>query len=132
VVGLLRLLRDRGSRERHRCHLAADPRRGEPDRRGDRADGASALGFATYVVHPYTWSEQPICYLEDLFVRRDARGGGIGRALIEHVIDLGRAEGWARVYWMTRADNEEARVLYDRFCPADGFVRYTVSLTIHP
>jgi GNAT superfamily N-acetyltransferase len=84
------------------------------------------------VLHPFTWSEGPTCHLEDLFVRPDARCRGVGRALIQHVIDLAKAEGWARVYWMTEAGNERARTLYDRFCKTDGFVRYTISLTIAP
>ena len=37
-----------------------------------------------------------------------------------------RAEGWARLYWMTREDNERARKLYDQFAQADGFVRYVI------
>ena len=36
------------------------------------------------------------------------------------------AEGWARVYWMTKADNLPARRLYDRFTRADDFVRYVI------
>ena len=36
------------------------------------------------------------------------------------------AEGWARLYWMTKADNAEARRLYDRFTLADDFVRYVI------
>jgi GNAT superfamily N-acetyltransferase len=82
------------------------------------------LGFANYVVHPYTWSERSACYLEDLFVRADARGGGVGGALIEHLIALGDVNGWARLYWMTRANNDTARRLYDKYCHADDFVRY--------
>ena len=37
-----------------------------------------------------------------------------------------RAEGWARLYWTTREDNDAARALYDQFTQADGFVRYVV------
>ncbi len=85
-----------------------------------------ALGFANYVLHPYTWSDQPACYLEDLFVRPEARGRGAGRALIERLIALGGEQGWGRLYWMTREDNTTARQLYDRFGTADGFVRYTI------
>lgn len=95
-------------------------------------DAGRVVGFATYVLHPFTWSERQVCYLEDLFVSPEARGRGAGRLLIEHLVELAHTEGWARVYWMTRADNDVARALYDRFCPADGFVRYTVSLTIDP
>jgi GNAT superfamily N-acetyltransferase len=86
------------------------------------------IGFATVVLHDFTWSNTPAGLLHDLFVRPDVRGGGIGRALIDHVIDHGRAEGWSRVYWMTKEDNATARRLYDTYAPADGFVRYRVAL----
>lgn len=83
-------------------------------------------GFAHCVVHENTWETQPVCYLEDLYVAPAARGHGIGRALIEWLRNAMRAEGWARVYWMTRRDNHAARALYDRFTPADDFVRYVI------
>jgi GNAT superfamily N-acetyltransferase len=91
-----------------------------------RAGGTA--GFANFVLHSFTWSERPACLLEDLYVSPDARGHGIGRRLIEHLVLRGDAEGWARVYWHTREENSTARRLYDRFCPADGFVRYTIPL----
>lgn len=83
-------------------------------------------GFANCVVHENTWETQPVCYLEDLFVLPSARSRGIGRALIEWLRNAMRAEGWARVYWMTREDNAQARQLYDQFAQADGFVRYVI------
>ena len=83
-------------------------------------------GFANCVVHENTCETQPVCYLEDLFVPAPARGRGIGKALIEWLRNAMRAEGWARLYWTTRADNGQARALYDRFTNADGFVRYVI------
>lgn len=83
-------------------------------------------GFANCVVHENTWEAQPVCYLEDLFVRPAARGRGIGSALLEWLRNAMRAEGWARLYWVTHADNATARRLYDRFASADGFVRYVI------
>jgi ribosomal protein S18 acetylase RimI-like enzyme len=91
---------------------------------------AETLGFANYVLHPFTWSERPTCYLEDLYVSPEARGRGVGKQLIEHLVVRGRTEGWARVYWHTREDNATARRLYDSFGPADGFVRYTIALEV--
>jgi GNAT superfamily N-acetyltransferase len=87
-----------------------------------------ALGFANYVVHPYTWGVQSCCYLEDLFVRPDVRGNGVGRALIEGLLALCERERWSHLYWMTRENNAAARRLYDRFAARDDFVRYTVVL----
>jgi GNAT superfamily N-acetyltransferase len=83
-------------------------------------------GFANCVVHENTWETQPVCCLEDLFVLPAARGRGLGKSLIEWLRNAMRAEGWARLYCMTREDNEPARRLYDRFAQADGFVRYAI------
>ncbi len=83
-------------------------------------------GFANCVVHEATWETQPVCYLEDLYVMPSARGRGIGGALIEWLRHAMRAEGWARLYWMTREGNAAARRLYDRHASADDFVRYVI------
>lgn len=85
------------------------------------------IGFSISVLHEGTWSAAPTCYLEDLFVAPGARGRGVGRALIQDLVDMGRQAGWARLYWMTRQDNP-ARKLYDSFGPADDFVRYRLKL----
>ena len=83
-------------------------------------------GFANCVVHENTWETQPVCYLEDHYVLPSARGHGIGHALIEWLRNAMRAEGWARVYWVTRESNAQARRLYDKFTQADDFVRYVI------
>ena len=83
-------------------------------------------GFANCVVHENTWETQAICYLEDLYVDPSARGHGIGRAMIEWLRNAMRAEGWARLYWHTRSNNDSARRLYDRFAEEDDFVRYVI------
>jgi GNAT superfamily N-acetyltransferase len=86
------------------------------------------VGFANCVVHENTWETQPLCYLEDLFVDAQARGHGVGKALLEWLRNAMRAEGWARLYWVTHKDNARARALYDQFTEADPFVRYVVRL----
>lgn len=92
------------------------------------ADGeAGVVGFVNCVVHPNTWVNAPICYLEDLFVDDKARGQGAGRALIDAVVDRARANGWGRVYWRTHEDNR-ARTLYDRVTPPADWVVYEIEL----
>jgi ribosomal protein S18 acetylase RimI-like enzyme len=88
-------------------------------------DGAIA-GFAACVLHAGTWTEQPICYLEDLFVDPALRGKGIGEALIDDLIVQAKEHGWSRLYWHTRENNAVARRLYDKFAMADDFVRYRI------
>jgi GNAT superfamily N-acetyltransferase len=86
------------------------------------ADDAVA-GFSVSLLHEGTWVIAPVCYLEDLFVAPGFRGRGIGRMLIQDLVDRARNDGWSRLYWHTRADNP-ARRLYDEFANADDFIRY--------
>jgi ribosomal protein S18 acetylase RimI-like enzyme len=65
-------------------------------------------------------------YLEDLFVENTLRGAGVGEALIAELQDRMKAQGWSRLYWMTKENNYRARGLYDKFVRADGFVRYVL------
>jgi GNAT superfamily N-acetyltransferase len=85
-------------------------------------------GFTISVLHPGSWALTPACYLEDLFVDPEARGRGLGRALIEDLIGLARDNGWSRIYWHTRQSNAAARRLYGQFAEADDFVRYRMVL----
>ncbi|MBM3553215.1 MAG: GNAT family N-acetyltransferase [Alphaproteobacteria bacterium] len=89
---------------------------------------ARVAGFSVSVLHESSWTTSPTCYLEDLFVDPTFRGGGVGRALIQDLINLGRTRGWSQLYWVTRANNERARRLYDKFVQADNFVRYRLTL----
>ncbi len=88
----------------------------------DAAD--RALGIALVVLHRSTWSATGYCYLEDLYVTPEARGRGVGRALIEAVYRLADARGATRTYWVTEADNATARALYDRVATRAPFVQY--------
>jgi len=85
------------------------------------------VGFALCVLHEGTWSTNPHCYLEDLFVDAAERGAGIGQSLIDALIAEGKREGWAKLYWVTRQHNP-ARKLYDKFGEADDYVRYRITL----
>ncbi len=86
------------------------------------------VGMTVSVLHPGTWTTAPICYLEDLFVLPEARGAGVGRALIGDLIALGRERAWSRLYWHTKIGNAAARRIYDSFAAADDFCRYRLAL----
>jgi ribosomal protein S18 acetylase RimI-like enzyme len=86
------------------------------------------VGFAIYLNHPSTWVENEDCYLEDLFIDETLRGQGIGRALIDNLMALGREKGWERIYWHTDENNIRARRLYDSYTKTDGHVRYRIRL----
>jgi GNAT superfamily N-acetyltransferase len=90
---------------------------------GGYVDG-ELTGFAHYLFHRSTWARNRYCYLEDLFVADEARGRGLGRALIEEVYRKAEAAGASRVYWLTQSSNAQARALYDRVADNLGFIQY--------
>src|SRR3546814_15032754 len=81
-----------------------------------------------WVLHRSCWTAGDYCYLQDLFVAPDVRGGGHGRALIEHVYAQARAVNVARVYWLTHETNHTAMQLYDRIADRPGFIQYRKTL----
>jgi GNAT superfamily N-acetyltransferase len=87
-------------------------------------DAGRGIGMANCVVHASTWSRQPTCYLEDLFVAPSARGHDLGRALLDAVRRAARDRGADRVYWHTQLYNGRARSLYDQVGRPTSFVVY--------
>ena len=57
------------------------------------------------------WSAED-CWLEDLYVRPEARGTGLGRALVLEVIDRATARGCRRVELDVNSENPAAIALY--------------------
>ena len=82
------------------------------------------LGMTHYLLHRSTTSLLPSLYLQDLFTTAEARGKGVGRALIEAVYAAARAQGLPRVYWQTHETNATAMQLYDRIAEKSGFIVY--------
>lgn len=58
------------------------------------------------------WHASTDCWLEDLFVEGEARGLGLGRALVEAVLDSARARGSRRVELDVSEGNSSALALY--------------------
>lgn len=83
-----------------------------------------AVGMVHWITHRSTWTVGDYCYLQDLFVAPGARGGGVGRSLIEHVYRDAAERGCSRVYWLTHETNRDAMALYDRIAERSGFVQY--------
>lgn len=82
------------------------------------------VGLVHYLFHPSSWSVNDVCYLEDLYVDRAARGAGAGRALIKAVYAAADRANVGTVYWLTQEFNAEGRALYDTLARRTSFIRY--------
>lgn len=76
-------------------------------------DGA-AQGFALFFHNFSTFEGKPGIYLEDLFVRPDARGSGLGKALLSHLAMLAVERDCARLEWSVLDWNEPAIGFYKK------------------
>ena len=84
------------------------------------------VGLCQYQLMLRSLSGARVVYLSDLFVSPDVRGGGVGRAMIDHVIGFAKARGIANVRWLTQEFNYAGRRLYDTYRPKSDFVLYSV------
>jgi GNAT superfamily N-acetyltransferase len=91
------------------------------------ADG-KVIGICNYLYHLSTWSTQPVCYLQDLYVDPDARGGGAAKALILACEKEAKQHGAFRLYWLTQEYNAPARSLYDTVAARSSFIVYRMTL----
>jgi GNAT superfamily N-acetyltransferase len=74
-------------------------------------DGA-AVGFALFFHNFSTWTGRKGLYLEDLYVTAEARGSGVGRALLRHLAALAVARDCARFEWAVLDWNQPAIAFY--------------------
>ncbi|MCW1920092.1 GNAT family N-acetyltransferase [Rhodobacter sp. KR11] len=91
-----------------------------------------ALGLVQYQLMHRSLSGGKVVYLSDLYVDPTQRGGGLGRALIDHVIGFAKARGIGNVRWLTQEFNYAGRRLYDSYAPKSDFILYSVPVPAYP
>lgn len=74
-------------------------------------EGRSA-GFALYFFNYSTWTGHPGIYLEDLFVRPEFRGCGLGKALLARVASIALEKDCRRMQWSVLDWNQPAIDFY--------------------
>ena len=72
------------------------------------------VAFALYYIRYSTWKGQ-VMYLEDILVTEALRGQGIGKLLIERLIQEAKEKGFKRMTWQVLDWNEPAINFYKKF-----------------
>jgi GNAT superfamily N-acetyltransferase len=75
-------------------------------------DGGDVQGFALWFLNYSTWEGVHGIYLEDLYVKPEARGAGHGKALLRHLAATAVDRGYARVEWSVLDWNEPSINFY--------------------
>jgi GNAT superfamily N-acetyltransferase len=74
--------------------------------------GGELVAYVAFFETYSTFRALPSLFLEDLFVREDARGRGIGKALLSHLARLALERGCGRFEWSVLDWNEAAQRFY--------------------
>ncbi|AKA05962.1 N-acetyltransferase GCN5 [Streptomyces noursei ZPM] len=75
-------------------------------------DAGGPVGFALWFRNFSTWTGTHGVYLEDLYVRPEARGGGHGKALLAALAQLCVRRGYQRFEWSVLDWNEPSIGFY--------------------
>ncbi len=93
------------------------------------AEGGRILGMAIWFRNFSTWTGRSGIYLEDLYVRPEARGRGVGRALVAELATVAHRAGYGRLDWSVLDWNESAIRFYQSLgaVPMDEWTGYRLS-----
>jgi GNAT superfamily N-acetyltransferase len=91
--------------------------------------GTTPAGFALFFHNFSTFVGHPGLYLEDLFIRPEWRGHGIGRELLAHLARVAVERNCGRFEWSVLDWNEPAIGFYKKLgaVPLDGWTIFRVS-----
>ena len=121
IPAILSLLRELAAYEGHLDRVQIDAARLSEHVFGDRPCAEILLatldsdpaGYALFFPHFASFRGLPWLYLEDICVHAQARGRGIGRALMAALARITIDRGWAGMVWQVLDWNEPAFAFYD-------------------
>ena len=93
--------------------------------------GDEVAGYALFFHNFSSWRGKRGLFLEDIFVRPERRGRGIGKSLFVEVQRIARERGCARMEWLVLDWNQTAIDFYKAQGaePLDGWTTFRLNLT---
>jgi GNAT superfamily N-acetyltransferase len=86
--------------------------------------GGMPIGFAHWRRFARPSRGGAAIFLDDLFTAPDARGHGVGSAMITRLQEIATEEGLLEVRWITSESNTDAQRLYERVAQRSSFLTY--------
>ncbi|MBO6758191.1 MAG: GNAT family N-acetyltransferase [Roseibium sp.] len=86
------------------------------------------IGFAVYFDLPELITGLRIGQLDDIYVHPDHRRNGIGRNMIETLVEEGHARGWLHLRWLVPGKNVPAVALYEKIAEPDHRKSYVIPI----
>jgi len=86
------------------------------------------LGFAHCREMPSPLRGAVVGFLDDLYVRPEARGSGCVQALYEGLNDIGKEMEWPFIRWITAENNYRGRASYDKIADKTHWLTYQMPI----
>lgn len=91
--------------------------------------GDILAGYLTLKNDYSTWTAKPVLFLEDLYLKKEFRGKGIGTEIFEYCRELAKERGCGRFDWITGTDNLKAQKFYEKM-GAKRLEKYMYRITL--
>jgi GNAT superfamily N-acetyltransferase len=137
---MLQLIRELAEYEKAPLEVTVDSHHFEESGFGDKPvwwafvvedPTSSIIGFALYYIRYSTWKGQ-VMYLEDIIVTESMRGKGLGKMLMDRLIEEAKEKGFKRITWQVLDWNEPAINFYKKFNASFDGEWVNVVLDIRP
>ena len=77
-------------------------------------DDETAVGYAIFFPHFSTFRGQRGFFLEDIYIREDFRGRGVGEMMLKHIANLAKSRGFERIDFQVLEWNAPAIGFYEK------------------
>ncbi|WP_312354998.1 GNAT family N-acetyltransferase [Aminipila sp.] len=84
------------------------------------------MGFANLMTIYSVWSHGKALILDDLYIKQEARGKGIGRVMMEYIETLGKEKGYKRLQFQSEDSNPDAHRFYTKLGYASEAMKFYV------
>ena len=87
------------------------------------------VGYAAWFFAYYTWTGKAL-YIDDLYVQEEFRGRGIGKMLLNKIIEFATGTGCHKIRWQVSDWNEKARGMYRSMGAEIDTTKYNCDLIV--